>query len=224
MKCSDQFGSKLDQSKFVNWMRSVPVYGSVRFSSAFHSRSQVGKRVREMINSFTTHLKEETSEDMEHKVWCVTELTMNTQPREEKTATVEKLHTTVDELEASMENLAMKVANLFAQVSNQVTNDPFMKVKKLIQDLIWNQQWKFLRKTDCDTELSTTNCPETSLREEVYNANFIRNEEKATNEEDIKDVQEAQSNLTHPYEGDSERLREAQVGDHRERVRSCTHF
>ena len=190
------------------------------------------KRVREMINSFTTHLKEETSEDMEHKVWCVTELTMNTQPREEKTATVEKLHTTVDELEASMENLAMKVANLFAQVSNQVTNDPFMKVKKLIQDLIWKQQWKFLRKTDCDTELSTTNCPETSLREEVYNANFIRNEEKATNEEDIKDVQEAQSNLTQAiqiltnfsYEGDSERLREAQVGDHSERVRSCTHF
>ena len=133
---------------------------------------------------------------MEHKVWCVTELTMNTQPREEKTATVETLHTTVDELEASMENLAMKVANLFAQVSNQVTNDPFMKVKKLIQDLIWKQQWKFLRKTDCDTELSTTNCPETSLREEVYDANFIRNEEKATNEEDIKDVQEAQSNLT----------------------------
>ena len=30
----------------------------------------------------------------------------------------------------------------------------------------------------------------------VFNANFIRNGEKATNEEDIKDVQEAQSNLT----------------------------
>ena len=109
--------------------------GEVRFSSAFHSRSQVGKRVREMINSFTTHLKEETSEDIEHKVWCVTELTTNTQPREEKTAIVEKLHTTVDELEASMENFAMKVAKLFTQVSNQVTNDPFMKVKKLIYDL-----------------------------------------------------------------------------------------
>ena len=93
-----------------------------------------------MIHSFTTHLKEETSEDIEHKDWCVTELTTNTQPREEKTAIVEKLHTTVDELEASMENLAMKVAKLFAQVSNQVTNDPFMKVKKLIQYLIWKQQ------------------------------------------------------------------------------------
>ena len=179
MKCSYQFGSELDQSKTCKLDEIGTRVGGVRFSSAFHSRSQVGKRVREMINSFTTHLKEETSEDMEHKVWCVTELTMNTQPREEKTATVEKLHTTVDELEASMENLAMKVAKLFAQVSNQVTNDPFMKVKKLIQDLIWKQQWKFLRKTECDTELSTTNCPETSLREEVYNANFIRNEEKA---------------------------------------------
>ena len=71
-----------------------------------------------------------------------------------------------------------------------------MKVKKLIQYLIWNQQWNFLRKTDCDTELSSSNCQETSLREEVYNANFIRNEEKATNEDTIKDVQDAQSNLT----------------------------
>ena len=35
-----------------------------------------------------------------------------------------------------------------------------------------------------------------SRREEVFNANFIRYEEKATNEEDIKDVQDAQSNLT----------------------------
>ena len=77
-----------------------------------------------MINSFTTHLKEENSEDIEHKVWCVTELTTNTQPREEKTAIVEKLHATVDELEASMENLAMKVANLFAQMSNQVSTIP----------------------------------------------------------------------------------------------------
>ena len=126
-----------------------------------------------MINNLITHLKEETSEDDEHKVWCDTELTTNTQTREEKTATVEKFHATVDELEVSMENLAMKVAKLFAQVSNQVDNDPFVKVKKLIQDLIWKLQRRFLRKADCDTELSTTNCPETSLREEVYNANFI---------------------------------------------------
>ena len=89
---------------------------------------------------------------------------------------MENFHATVDELEVSMENLAMKVAKLFAQVSNQVDNDPFVKVKKLIQDLIWNLQRRFLRKADCDTELSTTNCPETSLREEVYNANFIRYE------------------------------------------------
>ena len=34
------------------------------------------------------------------------------------------------------------------------------------------------------------------LRQEVSNANLIRHEETATNEEDIKDVQDAQSNLT----------------------------
>ena len=103
---------------------------------------------------------------------------------------MEKFHATVDELEVSMENLAVKVAKLFAQVSNQVDNDPFVKVKKLIQDLIWKLQRRFLRKADCDTELSTTNCPETSLREEVYNANFILlMRRQATNEEAIKDVQ-----------------------------------
>ena len=202
--------------------RSTPDHKSYRF-----------KRVREMINNFTTHLKEETSEDIEHKVWCVTELTTNTQTIDVKTETVEKLHAAVDELEASMENLAMKVVKLFTQVSNQVTNDPFVKMKKLIQCLIWKLQWKFLRKADCDTELSTTNCPEASLREEVYNANFIHYEEKATNEDTIKDVQDAQSNLTQAIQiltdfytkviqNDFARL--ARVGDHSERVRSCTHF
>ena len=34
------------------------------------------------------------------------------------------------------------------------------------------------------------------IREEVSNANLIRHEETATNEEAIKDVQDAQSNLT----------------------------
>ena len=110
------------------------------------------KRVREMINNPITHLKEEASEDAEHKGWCDTELTKYTQTREEKTATVEKLHATVDELEVSMENLAMEVAELSAQVSR--------------------------------------------LQEEVSNATSIRHEETATNEEDIKDVQDAQLNLT----------------------------
>ena len=70
MKCSYQFGSKLDQSKLVNWMRSVPVQGGALFQRVplpITSRTD-SKRVREMINSLTTHLKEETSEDIEHKV------------------------------------------------------------------------------------------------------------------------------------------------------------
>ena len=36
MKCSYKFGSKLDQSKLVNWMRSVPVQGE---GCAFPARS-----------------------------------------------------------------------------------------------------------------------------------------------------------------------------------------
>ena len=151
----------------------------MRFPSAYHFRSQVEKlqKERDVINNLIAHLKEEASEDAEHKGWCNTELTTNTQTRKEKTATVEKFHDTVGELDASMENLTMEVAKLFAQVSHQVevhegkkiwsmrwtrghaysslrqhdfgiecSNDPFVKVKKLIQDLIWKLQLKFLRK------------------------------------------------------------------------------
>ena len=67
----------------------------------------------------------------------------------------------------------------------------------------------------CDTELTTNARPQlkvsmenlamdlaeisalvSRLPEEVSNANLIRHEETATNEEAIKDVQDAQSNLT----------------------------
>ena len=61
---------------------------------------------------------------------CGTEMTTNAHPQ----------------LKTSMENLAMEVAKLFAQVSHQVDNDLFVKVKKLIQDLIWKLQPRFLRK------------------------------------------------------------------------------
>ena len=40
----------------------------------------------------------------------------------------------------------MEVAKLFAQVSHQVDNDLFVEVKKLIQNLVWKRQPKFLRK------------------------------------------------------------------------------
>ena len=105
-----------------NWFQSRPIkacFKTFKLDALFQrvplpitSRSD-SKWVREMINSLTTHLKEEASEDIEHKVWCDTELTTNTQTREEKTATVDKFHATVDELGVSMENVAMKVAKLF---------------------------------------------------------------------------------------------------------------
>ena len=41
MKCSCQFGSKLDQSKTCKLNEIGTHAGEVRFSSAFHSRSQV---------------------------------------------------------------------------------------------------------------------------------------------------------------------------------------
>ena len=155
--------------------------------------------------------------------------------------------------------------------------------KKLIQDLIWKLQPRFLRKDSVIPRChNSTNCSETSLQEEVSNANYIHNEEATTNEDSIKDVQDAQSSLMkaiqiltdfyakagegddlirqnqfsethytltrnasrrtvnvepdlqrksddryqcHQYSpGDSERLRETRVEDHRGRVRSGTHL
>ena len=39
MKCSYQIGSKLDQLKLINWMRSVPVKGEVECPSPERSTS-----------------------------------------------------------------------------------------------------------------------------------------------------------------------------------------
>ena len=83
-----------------------------------------------MINNLITRLKEDTFSEDEHKGLCGTEMTTNAHPQ----------------LKTSMANLAMEVAKLFAQVSHQVANDLFVEVKKLIQDLIWKLQRKFLRK------------------------------------------------------------------------------
>ena len=90
----------------------------------------------------------------------------------------------------------MEVAKLFAQVSHQVDHDLFVEVKKLIQYLIWKLQRKFLRKDSVIPRChNSTNCSETSLQVDVSNANYIHNEETTTNEESIKDVQDAQSSL-----------------------------
>ena len=83
-----------------------------------------------MINNLITRLKEDTFSEDDNKGLCGTEMTTNGHPQ----------------LKTSMENLAMEVAKLFAQVSHQVDNDLFVKVKKLIQDLIWKLQPRFLRK------------------------------------------------------------------------------
>ena len=99
-------------------------------------KSNSFNKEREMINNLITHLKEEASEDAEHKGGCNTELTTNTQTRKEKTTTVENLHATVDELKASMENLAMEVTKLFAQVSHQFeVHEGMQRELQLMKDL-----------------------------------------------------------------------------------------
>ena len=66
--------------------RSVLEKGEMRFTArtASDHKSNSFNKERDMINNLITHLKEETSEDAEHKGWCNTELTTNTQKRERK--------------------------------------------------------------------------------------------------------------------------------------------
>ena len=110
MKCSYQIGSNLDQSKraskLVNWMRSVFVQERCAFparSTSDHKSYRFKKGTRDDQQS---HYLLEGGDlgGYRTQVWCDTELTTNTQTREEKTATVEKFHATVDEPEVSMEN------------------------------------------------------------------------------------------------------------------------
>ena len=114
-----------------------------RVSTPDHKSYRFIKKVREMINNLITRLKEDTFSEDEHKGLCGTELTTNARPQ----------------FKTSMENLAMEVAKLFAQVSHQVDNDLFVKVKKLIQDLIWKLQRKFLRKASVIPSCLSTTCP-----------------------------------------------------------------
>ena len=104
MTCSCQSGSKLDQAKRVSsslqvesgreTVRSVLEQGRCALLArpTPDHKSDPFKKEREMINNLITRLKEEASSEAEHKGWCDTELATNTQTREEKTATVEKLH------------------------------------------------------------------------------------------------------------------------------------
>ena len=101
----------------------------MRFSSAYHSRSKLQEGMRDDQQS---HYSLEGGYILRGRTQglCGTELTTNARPQ----------------LKTSMENLAMEVVKLFAQVSHQVDNDLFVEVKKLIQDLIWKLQPRFLRK------------------------------------------------------------------------------
>ena len=133
MKCSYQSGYKFDQISLQigsgrETGRSVPEQEGVLSARTTPDRSF--KKVREIINNLITRLKEDTFSEDEHKGLCGTKRTTNARPQ----------------LKTSMGNLAMEVAKLFAHVSHQVDNDLFVKVKKLIQDLIWKLQPRFLRK------------------------------------------------------------------------------
>ena len=79
-------GTKSDHSRLQvesETGRSVPEQGGCAFPTrtASDHKSNSFNKERDMINNLITHLKEEASEDAEHKGWCNTELTMNTQTR-----------------------------------------------------------------------------------------------------------------------------------------------
>ena len=126
-------GYKFDQSSLqlevVVKLGDQYLSRGVRFP-ARTTPDQSFKKVREMINNLITRLKEDIFSEDEHKV-CVV---LNGQ------------RTLVHNSRLRWGNLGMEVAKLFAQVSHQVDNDLLVKVKKLIQDLIWKLQPRFLRK------------------------------------------------------------------------------
>ena len=90
MKYSYQSGTKFDQtsSQVENGRETETLLeqGGCAFlarTTPDHNSYSFNK-LREMITNLITHLKEEAPEDAEHKGWCNTELTTNTQTRKAK--------------------------------------------------------------------------------------------------------------------------------------------
>jgi len=74
------------------------------------------KKVKKMIKDLISKLTQESTEEIEAKGWCDTEVTTNTQTRNKKTEEVNTLTSEIEELTATIAQLTQDVSDLTAQL------------------------------------------------------------------------------------------------------------
>lgn len=74
-------------------------------------------KVKKMIQQMISKLMQESTEEIEHKGWCDTELTTNKQTRDRKTEDIEQLTIQRDDLTSSIADLTQRIEDLTKAVA-----------------------------------------------------------------------------------------------------------
>merc|ERR1719446_1544005 len=74
-------------------------------------------KVTKMIKDMITRLLNEANEEAEHKGWCDTEMAVNKQTRDDKTAEVDTLSAECDQLKAEIAQLGEDIADLSTSIA-----------------------------------------------------------------------------------------------------------
>jgi len=74
-------------------------------------------KVKKMLQELLLRLMEEQNGEAEHKGWCDSELAVNEQTRQKKTAEVEMLHAEIDQLESLTAKLMAEISEMNAAIA-----------------------------------------------------------------------------------------------------------
>jgi len=112
--------------------RAEAIHSHVLSALAVRAEANPFSKVKKMIQDLITRLREEATQEAEHKGWCDKELAQNKHIRDAKTSSVEKLHAEVDELTARIAKLTREIAELGTQIAD--LNTAVAKATKIRKD------------------------------------------------------------------------------------------
>lgn len=121
-----QIRSIADQDRSPNQVRVAAYLHEQADRLGSHVLSAMSIRVQEdpfekvkvMIRDLITKLREEASEETEHKGWCDKELAENKKVRTSRTSAVETLTSEIDALQSSIAKTAQEITDLSTQVAD----------------------------------------------------------------------------------------------------------
>eukprot|EP00419_Tripos_fusus_P035295 CAMPEP_0172779856 /NCGR_PEP_ID=MMETSP1074-20121228/202633_1 /TAXON_ID=2916 /ORGANISM="Ceratium fusus, Strain PA161109" /LENGTH=716 /DNA_ID=CAMNT_0013616823 /DNA_START=45 /DNA_END=2196 /DNA_ORIENTATION=+ len=148
-------------------------------------------KVKKMIKDLITRLQEEAGDEAQHKGWCDTELASNEQVRTSRTVDVERLTSEMDSLKANMAQLADEIVNLHAEpgFEEQVRTSRTVDVERLTSEMD-SLKANMAQLAD---EIVNLHAELAKTEEQIGTQTKLRQEQKAENEQTLKDAVEAQA-------------------------------